>query len=390
MTIKPPAPPYVGPAAHTSTGSNQPIHRIVIHCTVSPCVPGGARATAAYFRTQASGGSAHYVVDPSEAVQVVYDDTIAWHAPPNANSIGVELTDSLVSQSWDKTNANRWQNPAHQAMLNRAADLVAQLALAYGVPIRRLSSADLLAGKHGICGHVDVSQAWHQSDHWDPGASFPWDQFMALVKASAAKFQAPPPAPAAATKRAPRRSVFHVHKGQPYHLEDSLRGIRLAVARLFKWIDLDCHVTADGVLIITHWDNPRHEKFADPAGKVDVRGKKFEDLTWAEVRVLRSPDGYRIQRADVAVPYALSKGLKVELEAKTTAINAAELVYLRNHLSDRRKVQVKAFPKFLPALEAAHKAGFVTIALTHAGQESVPASAKSWLTYFRGRKPRWT
>lgn len=184
--VKPPSPPYLGPAAHTSQGSNQPIHRIVIHCTVSPCVKGGARATAAYFRTQAAGGSAHYIVDPGEVVQSVYDDTIAWHAPPNQNSIGVELTDALVSQAWDKANASRWKDANHTAMLDKAAALVAQLCLAYGVPIARLSVGDLLAGKHGVCGHVDVSQAWHQSDHWDPGTSFPWVPFMRLVETHAA------------------------------------------------------------------------------------------------------------------------------------------------------------------------------------------------------------
>lgn len=190
MLVKPPNPSYVGPAVHTSAGSNQPIRRIVVHCTVSPCVPGAARATAAYFRTAGSGGSAHYVVDAEETVQVVYDNTIAWHAPPNQNSIGIELTDALVSQAWDKANAGRWQSTEHAAMLSRAARLTARLCLAYGVPIVRLTAADLLAGKHGICGHVDVSQAWRESDHWDPGAAFPWASFIAQAKARATKLQA--------------------------------------------------------------------------------------------------------------------------------------------------------------------------------------------------------
>src|SRR5690349_17271161 len=88
-----PAPPYLGPAAHTSEGDNRPINRIVIHSTVSPCEPGGARKIAAYFRGRGSGGSAHYVVDPGEVVQVVYDGVIAWHAPPNAHSLGIEMCD---------------------------------------------------------------------------------------------------------------------------------------------------------------------------------------------------------------------------------------------------------------------------------------------------------
>jgi N-acetyl-anhydromuramyl-L-alanine amidase AmpD len=33
----------------------------------------------------------------------------------------------------------------------------------------------------GICGHVEVSQAFHLSTHTDPGPNFPWSQFMAVV-----------------------------------------------------------------------------------------------------------------------------------------------------------------------------------------------------------------
>ena len=43
MPVKPPAPPYLGPAHRFSEGSNKPVRRIVIHSTVSPCEPGGKR-----------------------------------------------------------------------------------------------------------------------------------------------------------------------------------------------------------------------------------------------------------------------------------------------------------------------------------------------------------
>lgn len=185
MTIAPPAPPYLGPAAHTSSGSNKPIDRIVIHCTVSGCVYGGARDIARYFRSQSAGGSAHYTVDPGEAIQSVYDGVIAWHAPPNGHSLGVELCDPMTGPD------SRWQDKNHEAMLQEAAVLVAQLCLAYGVPIVRLSVADLKAGKRGICGHVDVSGAFKQSSHWDPGPAFPWKHFMDLVRKAAANLQAP-------------------------------------------------------------------------------------------------------------------------------------------------------------------------------------------------------
>lgn len=189
MTIKPPDPPYVGPAAHDSGPGNRPIDRIVIHCTVSPLQPGAARTVAAWFRNPGSKGSAHYVVDARETLQVVYDSRIAWHAPPNAHSIGVELCDALISADWDREHADRWWDSDHTRMLRRAARLVARLCLAYEVPIEPIDRVDLRAGRRGIAGHVDVAQAWGQSTHWDPGPSFPWDRFLRMVRRQARKIE---------------------------------------------------------------------------------------------------------------------------------------------------------------------------------------------------------
>jgi N-acetyl-anhydromuramyl-L-alanine amidase AmpD len=188
--VNPPAPPYVGPPAHSSGTANKPINRVVIHCTVSPCQPGVARATGRYFKMASAGGSAHYVVDPTEAVQTAWDSVTCWHAPPNSHSLGVELCDPMTGPD------SRWADANHQSMLKRTAVLVAQLCLAYQVPITRLSVSELQAGRRGICGHVDVSQAWKQSTHWDPGPGFPWDQFMTYVRAAAADLQNTTPAPA--------------------------------------------------------------------------------------------------------------------------------------------------------------------------------------------------
>ncbi|MER7126733.1 peptidoglycan recognition protein family protein [Micrococcus luteus] len=156
-------------------GTQVSVSRIVIHATVSPCVEGGARAVAGYFQLASAGGSAHYTVDPGEVVASVREDTVAYHAPPNTGSIGIELCDP------QKGSASRWADRSHQEMLRRAAVLVRQVAARWDVPLRRLSVAEVRAGKRGICGHVDVSRAFGQTDHSDPGTGFPWEAFMAMV-----------------------------------------------------------------------------------------------------------------------------------------------------------------------------------------------------------------
>lgn len=186
-----PHPLYLGPPFHFSEGENKPIRRIVIHSTVSACEPGGARRIAAYFRGASAGGSAHYVVDPGETVQAAYDSVICWHAPPNPHSLGIEMCDIPGPVPNDKPasaafkaarRAWRWRRPEQQQMLARTAVLAAELVLAYGVPPVFLTKEDLLAGKHGITTHANVSQAFHESTHWDPGF-WPKRKFMKLVRA---------------------------------------------------------------------------------------------------------------------------------------------------------------------------------------------------------------
>lgn len=190
---QPPAPPYLGPPARLTPGDNKPIQRVVIHSTVSPCKPGGARSIAAYFRSPAAGGSAHYVVDPAETVQAAYDSVICWHAPPNDGSLGIEMCDIPGPVPNDKPGSARWKaarrawrwaRPEQRAMLKRTATLTAELCLAYDVPAVYLDAAALRAGRRGITTHADVSAAFGQSTHWDPGF-WPRRRFMRLVRAEA-------------------------------------------------------------------------------------------------------------------------------------------------------------------------------------------------------------
>lgn len=190
MRIPPPEPPYEGPAAHTSEGDNLPVTRVVIHSTVSPCKAGERHRIAAYFRSEASGGSAHYVVDPVGIVQVVGDSVVAWHAPPNAHSLGIEMCDMpgplpgdhYVKAVWKAARRSwRWRRPEQKAMLHLVAQLTAHLCLAYDVPVQFLTTTDLRAGRHGITTHANVSQTWHQSTHWDPGF-WPRRRFMRMVR----------------------------------------------------------------------------------------------------------------------------------------------------------------------------------------------------------------
>lgn len=202
----PPSPVYLGPARWHGAADNKPIVRIVVHCTAGaePGVPGAARSTASYTKNTDRPSSWHYCADARESVQLVYDSVVAYHCGYNGHSIGYELCCSLSGEGdghWLEQVARKAKVAAHfrlkgdhRAMLKIAAADIARLCLAYGVPIRRLSVAQVRAGEHGICGHVDIRDAFPGvTTHWDPGPFFPWWRFMRHIRREAKKLTAPAP-----------------------------------------------------------------------------------------------------------------------------------------------------------------------------------------------------
>lgn len=175
-----PSPPYI-PAKYQG-GHQSVIRRVVIHGTVSKTYCGGALAIARYFQDPDYVSSAHYVVDPCEEYQCVYDHVVAWHDGTNFESIGIELCDLVGDSEGKPLPLARWSDDPHTRMLRRAAALVRQLCLAYDIPMRRLTPEQIRRGEKGICGHNDMRLAFPGStSHWDPG-QFPWDRFLQLVK----------------------------------------------------------------------------------------------------------------------------------------------------------------------------------------------------------------
>lgn len=187
----PPSPPVVGgvPAQHSGE-DNHPVRRVVIHSAVIPCEPGRARQLGEWNKTGATAGSWHYSTDPAETIQCSYDRFVCWHAPPSDHSIGIEMADwpkpwptgTRSPSWWEKLKRVwRWNGKNHKAMLHRTAKLTAQLCLAYELPLQFVWAKDLKVGRRGITTHAEVTKAFGQSVHWDPG-SWPRRRFMRLVR----------------------------------------------------------------------------------------------------------------------------------------------------------------------------------------------------------------
>jgi hypothetical protein len=128
--------------------------------------------------------SYHEVFDTDGIFPVVPHDKRANHAGGgNVNGLG-----GCIPGTARQTRA-QWFDDITAQYLERCAEWLADLHIAYGIPLVKLLPDDLVAGRRGVCGHVDVSNAFHKSDHTDPGTSFPWDWLITRAN----HIVAPPP-----------------------------------------------------------------------------------------------------------------------------------------------------------------------------------------------------
>jgi N-acetyl-anhydromuramyl-L-alanine amidase AmpD len=166
-------------ARNYTRGRANPIDVIVIHTMESPEKPDTAESVAAWFAgSTAPQASAHYCVDADSVVECVHDSDVAWHAPgANHNGIGIEHSGRAAQ------GAAEWADDYSAQMLELSAQLVADKCAKYDIPVVWLHPAELRAGRRGITGHAQVSEAFKRTDHTDPGKSFPVQRYLALVRA---------------------------------------------------------------------------------------------------------------------------------------------------------------------------------------------------------------
>lgn len=135
----------------------------------------------ANYQINTETGSYHVLVDNTDndnvnSIRANTDDWLTWSAGWTGNQIAVHI--SFVARA--AMSRADWLGATR--MLNEGADVCAYWVKKFNFPIVKLSAADLRAGKRGLFGHGDVSQAWKEVDHWDPGANFPWDVFLQMIK----------------------------------------------------------------------------------------------------------------------------------------------------------------------------------------------------------------
>lgn len=101
------------------------------------------------------------------------DNYIPWAAGSPANERGLHLCfKGRASQS-------RAEWLAQGRQLDAGARVLRDWRDRYGIPLVKLTGAQMRAGQKGVGGHADTVDAWHSTDHTDPGPGFPWDVLLA-------------------------------------------------------------------------------------------------------------------------------------------------------------------------------------------------------------------
>ncbi len=154
---------------------------ITLHCTDGHEGPQKDGDVAAMFAgILAKPRSCTYVVDTDSVTECVPPNLTAWHCghTGNARSEGIELC-GRANQTREQ-----WFDALSLPMLNIAARLVAERCKVHSIPIRFVDSELLREGLRGITTHAEVSRAWGESRHTDPGPNFPMQEFIAAALAA--------------------------------------------------------------------------------------------------------------------------------------------------------------------------------------------------------------
>ena len=170
---------YVHPDRYGARKTAGPNTLIVLHTSEGGESEGAAENLASFLgrpgdRPNSSGGfygsSYQVVFDTDRIIPAVPYDTVSYSAG-GANSQGIHgCFPGKAGQTREQ-----WLDAVSRAMIRQAAAWMRDVATEQGIPLRRLTVAQVAAGERGYCDHHDVSRAFRKSTHTDVGAGFPWD-----------------------------------------------------------------------------------------------------------------------------------------------------------------------------------------------------------------------
>jgi hypothetical protein len=148
-----------------SSRGGRAVRLVVIHTAEGALT---AQALGNYFAQASSQVSSHVGIDDTSTIQYVDYAYECW-AMLSANPIS-DQAELCAFAAWTR---DQWFQ--HRGMLDQAASWIRSRCQARGIPIRKLTPAEVGAGQAGVCGHWDWTLGTGEGTHTDPGSNFPWD-----------------------------------------------------------------------------------------------------------------------------------------------------------------------------------------------------------------------
>jgi hypothetical protein len=156
----------------SSARGSAPVRLVVVHTAE------GARTVeslGAWFQRSSTQASSHAGIDDCRIETYVEYARAAWTVR-NGNPI----SDNVELCGFAAWSREEWLNN-HPNMLKLTAQWIRERCLARGIPIKKLTPAEVAAGKAGVIGHVDWTLGMKDGSHTDPGPGFPWDHVIQLA-----------------------------------------------------------------------------------------------------------------------------------------------------------------------------------------------------------------
>lgn len=148
---------------------------------------------AAYFG-RSSNSSAHAVADGDKLIEgIVPYSRAAWTLRNgNEESDNLELCAfaMMTRAQWLSTKDITFYHPQLRRnvtvkrpynQLVHSANWIRSRCLTRGIPLKKITSADVAARRKGVIGHVNYTEGAKDGTHWDPGPGYPWDIVMLMV-----------------------------------------------------------------------------------------------------------------------------------------------------------------------------------------------------------------
>jgi hypothetical protein len=164
-------------AMHSSSRNGAKVIWLAVHTTE------GIMRAADLRDWTAWAGSSHASSDETGVLMTPADGFVPYDRAAWTLRNGNSISENIEQCGWARWTRAEWL--ARPKLLDATARWLADRSKARGIPLVKLSPADVRARKPGVLGHGDYSTGTGDGTHWDPGPNYPWDVVLSKARAYA-------------------------------------------------------------------------------------------------------------------------------------------------------------------------------------------------------------